>query len=56
MQEASGLIDCNNVYVSCERAFDPDRERVPVIISSTWIPSNSHSFAQNTPLLYDILH
>jgi len=29
-----GIIDCNNFYVSCERAFDPSLKNVPVIIYS----------------------
>ena len=29
-----GLIDCNNFYVSCERVFHPDLQRVPVIVLS----------------------
>ena len=28
------LIDCNNVFVSCERAFRPDLERKPVMVLS----------------------
>ena len=28
------LIDCNNFYVSCERAFDPKLEGVPVLVLS----------------------
>ncbi len=30
-----GLIDCNNFFVSCERLFRPDLERVPVIVLSS---------------------
>ena len=29
-----GLIDCNNFYVSCERAFRPDLEGRPVVVLS----------------------
>ena len=28
------LIDCNNFYVSCERAFDPSLENIPVAVLS----------------------
>lgn len=31
-----GLIDCNNFYVSCERAFQPRLEGIPV-----GVPSNN---------------
>jgi len=31
---AIGLIDCNNFYVSCERAFDPKLVGVPVVVAS----------------------
>lgn len=31
---AIGLIDCNNYYVSCERAFDSSLVGVPVIVAS----------------------
>ncbi|MGJ3629301.1 hypothetical protein AB5I41_25015 [Sphingomonas sp. MMS24-JH45] len=31
---AIGLIDCNNFYVSCERAFDAQLVGVPVIVAS----------------------
>ena len=34
MEEAFGLIDCNNFYVSCERVFRPDLEGVLVIVLS----------------------
>lgn len=38
MLEASAapiaLIDCNNFYVSCERAFDPSLHGIPVIVLS----------------------
>src|SRR6056297_2417707 len=30
-----GLIDCNNFFVSCERLFRPDLERVPVVVLSS---------------------
>ena len=29
-----GLMDCNNFFVSCERAFRPDLERRPVVVLS----------------------
>ena len=29
-----GLADCNNFYVSCERVFQPDLARRPVIVLS----------------------
>ena len=29
-----GLCDCNNFFVSCERAFDPSLERRPVVVLS----------------------
>ncbi len=28
------LVDCNNFYVSCERVFQPDLEKVPVVVLS----------------------
>ena len=28
------LIDCNNFYVSCERAFNPALEKKPVVVLS----------------------
>jgi DNA polymerase V len=31
---AIGLIDCNNYYVSCKRAFDPSLVGVPVVVAS----------------------
>lgn len=34
MTEIFALIDANNFFVSCERAFRPDLERVPVIVLS----------------------
>lgn len=34
MGELSGLIDCNNFYLSCERVFRPDLEGEPVIVLS----------------------
>lgn len=34
MSAPVALIDCNNYYVSCERAFDPRLEGVPVIVLS----------------------
>jgi len=35
MTTSIALIDCNNYYVSCERAFDPSLVGVPVIVLST---------------------
>jgi DNA polymerase V len=29
-----GIIDCNNFYASCERAFDPSLENLPVVVFS----------------------
>jgi DNA polymerase V len=29
-----GLVDCNNFYVSCERAFRPDLAGRPVVVLS----------------------
>lgn len=29
-----GLLDCNNFYCSCERAFDPKLEGVPIVVLS----------------------
>lgn len=34
MSAPVALIDCNNYYVSCERAFDPRLQGVPVIVLS----------------------
>jgi len=34
MEQTFGLIDCNNFYVSCKRAFRPDLQIVPVIVLS----------------------
>jgi DNA polymerase V len=34
MRNLFGLIDCNNFYVSCERAFRPDLEGRPVVVLS----------------------
>jgi len=34
MAEIYGLIDCNNVYVSCERVFKPELEEQPVVVLS----------------------
>lgn len=34
MTSPIALIDCNNYYVSCERAFDPSLNGVPVIVLS----------------------
>lgn len=31
---AIALVDCNNFYVSCERVFQPQLERKPVIVIS----------------------
>ena len=28
------LVDCNNFYVSCERLFRPDLQRIPVVVLS----------------------
>ena len=28
------MVDCNNFYVSCERAFNPALEGVPVVVLS----------------------
>ena len=33
-EQVYGLIDCNNFYVSCERVFRPDLEKVPVMVLS----------------------
>ncbi len=29
-----GLLDCNNFYVSCERAFNPKLDNKPVVVLS----------------------
>src|SRR5438270_75381 len=34
MRRVFGLMDCNNFYCSCERAFDPRLEGVPVLVLS----------------------
>src|SRR5215207_7385684 len=34
MENLFGLIDCNNFYVSCERAFQPALEGRPVVVLS----------------------
>jgi DNA polymerase V len=34
MDKVFALVDCNNFYVSCERAFDPKLEKIPVVILS----------------------
>ncbi|MBI9081135.1 MAG: SOS mutagenesis and repair protein UmuC, partial [Pseudodesulfovibrio sp.] len=34
MPKAYALIDCNNFYASCERAFRPDLENKPVVVLS----------------------
>ena len=34
MRKTFGLIDCNNFYASCERAFRPDLEGRPVVVLS----------------------
>ena len=33
--EPIGLLDCNNFFVSCERAFRPDWRRRPVVVLSS---------------------
>jgi DNA polymerase V len=34
MSKTFALVDCNNFYVSCERAFEPKLEGIPVIVLS----------------------
>jgi DNA polymerase V len=34
MKTQIALIDCNNFYVSCERVFRPDLQKVPVVVLS----------------------
>ena len=34
MTQQLALVDCNNFYVSCERAFRPDLTRVPMVVLS----------------------
>lgn len=34
MPKIFALVDCNNFYVSCERAFNPKLEKVPIVVLS----------------------
>jgi DNA polymerase V len=34
MQHVLALVDCNNFYVSCERVFEPQLEKKPVVVLS----------------------
>jgi DNA polymerase V len=34
MQKMFAVVDCNNFFVSCERAFNPSLENKPVIVLS----------------------
>ncbi len=34
MTQQLALVDCNNFYVSCERVFRPDLQRVPLVVLS----------------------
>ena len=35
MEQYTGLIDCNNFFVSCERVFRPDLWKRPVVVLSS---------------------